>query len=111
MCWRRRGSGPAAGVAEFRLSAAAERELGAIYAHTAEVFGTYQAEAYLAGLERTFDLLAHFPRIGRPVDEVVPGYRRFQFQSHMVFYSDRDGFVLIHAVLHHSRDIRPGLFD
>jgi toxin ParE1/3/4 len=98
-------------VAEFRLSARAERDLGAIYDHTSATFGTYQAEAYLAGLERTFDLLAHFPRIGRAMDEIAPGYRRFQFQSHMVFYSERGAFVLIHAVLHRSRDIRAELFE
>jgi plasmid stabilization system protein ParE len=31
----------------------------------------YQAEAYLAGLDRTFDLLAHFPKIGRSVQELA----------------------------------------
>jgi plasmid stabilization system protein ParE len=29
----------------------------------------------------------------------------------MVFYSEREAFVLIHAVLHRSRDIRPDLFE
>ena len=34
------------------------------------------------------------------MDEIAPGYRRFQFQAHMVFYSERGAFVLINAVLH-----------
>ena len=38
----------------------------------------YQAEAYHAGLERTFGLLADFPSIGINSDEIVPGCRRFR---------------------------------
>jgi toxin ParE1/3/4 len=41
-----------------------------VYDYTEETFGAYQAEAYHAGLERTFDLLANFPLIGRPADEI-----------------------------------------
>jgi toxin ParE1/3/4 len=51
-------------VAEFRLSKRAERDLIEIYDVTDETFGSYQAEAYLAGLDRTFDLLANFPALG-----------------------------------------------
>jgi toxin ParE1/3/4 len=52
-------------VADFRLSERAEHDLIEIYDYTEETFGAYQAEAYHAGLERTFDLLASFHRIGR----------------------------------------------
>jgi toxin ParE1/3/4 len=98
-------------VAEFKLSARAEADLLDIYEYTASVFGTYQADAYLGGLERTFDLLANFPRIGTSVNDTAPGYRRFRFQAHMVFYTeDQDGLV-IRVILHHSREIRPDLFD
>jgi toxin ParE1/3/4 len=66
-------------VTEFRLSERAERDLIEIYSNTAETFGSYQAEAYHAGLERTFDLLASFPRIGRAMAEIAPRFRRFRF--------------------------------
>ena len=98
-------------MAEFRLSERTERDLIEIYAFTAETFGAYQADAYHAGLERTFDLLACFPRIGRAVDEISPGFRRFRFQSHAVFYSEERDFVLIRAFLHQAREIKPDLFD
>jgi toxin ParE1/3/4 len=65
----------------------------------------------LAGLERTFDLLANFSRIGRGVDEIAPGVRRFRFQAHAVFYSEEQQFILIRAVLHQTREIKPELFD
>ncbi len=89
----------------------AKRNLVEIYDRTEEHFGTYQAEAYIAGLDRTFDLLASFPGIGRAVDDIAPGFRRFRFQAHTVFYTQDRGFVLIRAVVHQSREIRPSLFD
>jgi toxin ParE1/3/4 len=98
-------------VAEFKLSARAEADLLDIYEYTENTFGTYQADAYLAGLERTFDLLANFSRIGTSVDDIAPGCRRFRFQAHVVFYSEEPGCVTIRVVLHHSRQIRPDLFN
>jgi toxin ParE1/3/4 len=98
-------------VADFRLSERAERDLIEIYDYTEETFGAYQAEAYHAGLERTFDLLANFPLIGRAADEIVPGLRRFRFQAHTVFYTEEADFILIRAVLHQAREVRPDLFD
>jgi toxin ParE1/3/4 len=101
---------PTAVVASFRLSARAKDELVAIYDDSEARFGSYQADAYLAGLERTFGLLADFPGIGQAVDYLKVGFRRFRFQAHIVFYiEDRDG-VLIRAVVHEARDIRPELF-
>ncbi len=74
-------------------------------------FGRYQAEAYLAGLERTFGLLADFPGIGTSADELVTGYRRFRFQSHYVFYTQEPDHLLIRALIHVRQDLRPALFE
>ncbi len=98
-------------MAEFRLSERAERDLIEIYNYTEATFGAYQAEAYHAGLERSFDLLANFPLIGRAVDEILPGFRRFHFQAHAIFYTEEAGTILIRTVLHQSRAIKPDLFD
>jgi toxin ParE1/3/4 len=98
-------------VAEFRLSERARADLTDIYEFTARTFGPYQADAYHAGLARTFGLLADFPLIGAVVDELAPGYRRFRFQSHFIFYTAEADHVVIRAVLHAARDIRPRLFE
>ena len=58
-------------MAEYRLSVRARSQLIDIYEFTTTTFGQYQAEAYHAGLERTFGLLADFPRIGQQVDELA----------------------------------------
>jgi toxin ParE1/3/4 len=101
---------PPVAVASFHLSAQAEAELIAIYDYSEASFGRYQAEAYFSGLERTFGLLADFPGIGQSADHIAPGYRRFRFQSHYIFYSEKDGSIVIHALPHSAQDIRPELF-
>ena len=98
-------------MSSFRLSARARADLLDIYDYTEATFGVYQADAYHAGLERTFGLLADFPLIGQPVDELAAGYRRFRFQSHLVFYSDEVDHVAIRTILHTAKDIRPQLFE
>jgi toxin ParE1/3/4 len=98
-------------MAEYRLSVRVRAHLLDIYDFTATTFGQYQAEAYHAGLERTFSLLADFPRIGQSVDELAPRYRRFRFQSHNIFHTEESAFILIRAIYHHAQDIRPRLFD
>ena len=61
-------------MAEYRLTNRARADLIDIYDFTERNFGTYQADAYYAGLVRSFGLLADFPLIGQPVDELAEGY-------------------------------------
>jgi len=98
-------------MAEFRLSLRARRTLIDIYAFTDEKFGRYQADAYHAGFEKTFGLIAEFPRIGRTADELMAGLRRFRFQSHHIFYFVEDDHVLVLDIFHVSQDVRPELFE
>jgi len=76
-------------MADYRLSLRAEADLLDIYAFTEAKFGQYQADAYHAGFERIFSLLADFPRIGTPCDELVAGYRRFPASNPTTFSSRR----------------------
>jgi toxin ParE1/3/4 len=98
-------------MAEYKLTDRARADLIDIYDFTERRFGAYQADAYYAGLIRTFDLLADFPRIGQPVDELAAGYRRFRFQSHLIFYTEQPDYIEIRAIVHAAQDIRPQLFD
>jgi toxin ParE1/3/4 len=98
-------------VAEYRLSLRARSDLLSIYAFSEVRFGRYQADAYHAGFERTFGLLADFPGIGTNADELVAGYRRFRFQSHYIFYTEEADHVLIRALIHVRQNLRPALFE
>ncbi len=98
-------------MADYRLSIRARSQLVDIFDFTERTFGLYQAEAYYAGLHRTFELLADFPRIGQSVEELAPRHRRFRFQSHNIFYTEEVSDILVRAIYHHAQDIRPQLFD
>jgi toxin ParE1/3/4 len=80
---------PTRTVGEYRLSLRTRGDLVDIYVFSHANFGRYKADAYYAGLERTFGLIADFPGIGINSDELVVGYRRFRFQSHYVSLSLR----------------------
>jgi toxin ParE1/3/4 len=97
-------------VARYELSDEATDELFAIYEYSENKFGTYQAEAYHAGLVHTFELLADFPRIGLPADELRPGYRRHRYQSHYVFFTEEADHIVIRAIIHTKQNLRPQLF-
>ena len=98
-------------MAEYRLTDRARTDLIDIYDFTERKFGAYQAEAYHAGLVRSFGLLADFPLIGQAADELAVGHRRFRFQSHLIFYTVQPDHVEIRVVVHGALDIRPQLFE
>jgi toxin ParE1/3/4 len=98
-------------MAKYRPTNRARSDLIDIYDFTESKFGAYQAEAYYAGPVRPFGLLAGFPLIGQTVDELAAGYRRFRFQSHLIFYTVQPDHVEIRAVVHSAQDIRPQLFE
>lgn len=98
-------------MANYRLSELARKQVQDIGYFTAKQFGFYQAKAYHAGLERTFGLLADFPKIGAEASELLAGARRFRFQSHVIFYTEEPDGVLIRAVFHGAQNIRSELFE
>ena len=98
-------------MAEFKLARKADNKLVGIYGFTLVKFGQYQADAYVAGFEKTFSLLADYPRMGVEVNQFRAGLRRFRFQSHFIFYTEEEFGVLIRDVLHTSQSVRRELFD
>ncbi len=65
----------------------------------------------MTGLQKSFELLAVFPGIGRFADELLPGLKRHRFQAHHIFYTIEPGHILIRALVHQSKVVRPPLFD
>lgn len=98
-------------MAEYKPTQRARADLIDIYDFTESGFGVYQADSYYAGPVRSFGLLADFPLIGQTMDELAAGYRRFRFQSHLIFYTVQPDCVEIRAVVHAAQNIRPQLFD
>lgn len=98
-------------MGSYSVSERARSKLVEIYAHTELNFGRLQADAYHAGFEKLFELIASFPGMGRSADELKPGYRRYRHQSHYIFYTLADDGVVIQTILHAAQNLRPELFD
>jgi toxin ParE1/3/4 len=84
----------------YRLSRLARLDLIAIADYTVDTWGLKQADHYVDGLAGCFERLARTPGMGRPCDQIRPGYRRMEHEMHVVIYrADRD-FVFISRILH-----------
>jgi len=62
-------------MAEYKLSQRATDNLVEIYAYTELNLGRYQANAYIAGFDDIFELLAQFPHMGREAKDLQAGFR------------------------------------
>jgi toxin ParE1/3/4 len=111
MSWRRREPRLPLAMDKARLSRRAAQDLEDIYLNTDGLFGHYQAEAYLTGLERTIGLVADFPDIGLNASEIFPNLKRFRFQMHYVFYTIEPDHVFIRTIIHARQQLRRELFD
>jgi len=91
-------------VRRLDTQSAARFDLRQIYEFSLGKFGRRVAEAYLLGLQRTFDRLLEYPFIGPVYPEVAPEMRFIRNRSHRIFYRLDDEVVLIMRVLHTKRD-------
>lgn len=72
----------------------------------AEAFGEAAAEAYVAGFEATFALIAAHPFAGAVHDEVRPPIRSLPHGSHRVFYDLVEGCAVVQRILHKAMDVQ-----
>ena len=90
---------------DYRLSRLASADLEEIAEYTIERFGIEQARRYRDGLKTCFDQLANNPALGKGSEQLMRGLRRFEHQSHVVFYINESEDIFIVRVLHSSMDV------
>tara|TARA_R110000787_G_scaffold47549_3_gene114984 strand:- start:208 stop:507 length:300 start_codon:yes stop_codon:yes gene_type:complete len=91
-------------VADYVLSDAARQDLLRIAEYTLDRFGARRSETYLEEFRRCFDLISRNPGIGRNMDRIRPGLRRYDRGSHLVFYMSGATGLLVVRVLHARQD-------
>ena len=89
---------------DYRLSVAAEEDIGALFRFSEVTFGPRQTDTYMDGLVRSFQKLAQTPGIGRSAEDLRFGFFRFRYQSHMIFYTIEPERIVIQRVLHARMD-------
>lgn len=92
----------------FKLSRKAKKDLKDIAKFTAKTWGREQRNLYLTQIDGVFSMLAENPKIGRDCPEILTGYRKFPYESHVIFYTqDTDNEILIVRILHKNMDVSP----
>ena len=93
-------------MADYRLSRRAAADLEAIADYTIEQFGVAQARRYRDSLRLCFERLSENPRMGRRVEQLLPGPRRLEHRSHVIFYTRSDNDLFIVRILHARMHVR-----
>jgi len=98
-------------LAVFRFSHRAEADLMEIADYTLRTWGEEQVIRYLEDLERCCQLLADHPESGRSSHQFRPGLRRMEHGSHVVFYRQEAGGILVSRVLHQRMLLEASTLD
>ena len=89
----------------------ASRDIDEIYLYGFINFGEEQVELYVAKMKNVLEMMRSNPEIGRLDTRVNPAIRRFDFESHVIFYDISDNDIIIVRVLHGSMDFVNNLFS
>lgn len=88
----------------FRFSTQASQDVEDIYLYGFLNFGEKQADLYSLKIQNCIGILCANPEIGRLDTRVNPAVRRFDFESHVIFYDIEADSILIVRILHRSMD-------
>lgn len=89
---------------KLKISNAAAQDIEGIYLYGFFNFGENQADAYNAAMNDRLHLVCSNPEIGRLDTRVNPAVRRFDFESHVIFYDVENDSILVVRILHRSMD-------
>jgi len=81
----------------YTVSQAADADIDALFDLGIDLFGQAQAENYVAGLIKTLEFLASFPRAARLRDDLPSPIRAYPYKAHLILYDidDTDDIVIV----------------
>ena len=89
----------------FKITSKALDDLRSIGQYTSSRWGVAQRNRYLAMLDNSFQAISNEPLLGKPCDDIKPGYRKYYAGRHLIFYRTTQSNVQIVRILHDSMDI------
>jgi toxin ParE1/3/4 len=85
-------------------SSRAREDLKGIWRYTFAEWGEAQADKYLAEPGAGIARLREHPELGRPREDVRPGYRSLRINEHIVYYTITPSVIRIVRILHVRMD-------
>ncbi|PWV99970.1 toxin ParE1/3/4 [Hoeflea marina] len=80
-----------------RITQRAERDLKDIHRYTVDTFGLAQAEKYLRELDAVFQILGHYPNMGRIYEGRT---HQFVHGKHIILYRVGSDEIVIGRIFH-----------
>jgi toxin ParE1/3/4 len=87
-------------MGRLRFSRRAEVDLLSIGDYSLHKWGKAQAVHYIGELEVCCQTLADNPALGRLCDHVRPGLHRHEHGTHVLFYRQERGGIVVSRILH-----------
>ncbi len=89
----------------FRLTQKAIEDLKDIGRYTQENWGREQRDLYLSKLDESFHTIAQEPEVGKACDYILPDYRKYHVNRHLIFYRTNNNEIEIIRILQDSMDV------
>lgn len=89
---------------KFKFTARARKDLLQIGRYTELKWGKDQRNHYLKQLDVAFNMIARNPKIGKDQSYLLPGYRSYQHNAHVIYYREFEAIEII-RVLHKQMDV------
>jgi len=91
---------------DYLLLPKAREDIEDAWRYTADTWSEQQADLYVDGLVRAFELIANLPEIGREHTEFEPAVRIHVHAGHLIVYRSDDNCLWVLRVLGGRRDWR-----
>ena len=82
----------------------AEQDLLNIWLYTFENWGTNQADKYLDQIDNALKNIALNPNIGVNIDNIRQGYKKYQINEHILFYTATESTINVVRILGNDMD-------
>lgn len=86
------------------ISRKAQRDFEEIYAFSVEFFGRNQAEIYAEMIHTKIQIIAENPSFGTEYANVRDGVRRYECESHAIYYEATANGIRVLRILHGRMD-------
>jgi toxin ParE1/3/4 len=94
----------------YKFTPNARAALDVLLSHSLLNFGKPQTDRYMEGFQRTFELIAQFPGIGRRAGNLKTGLHHYRYESNYIFFTVEDDHILIREIFHTSQNITKKMF-
>lgn len=87
------------------LTRQAQRDSERLLPYTVQRWGEEQRHTYALAIDRALRLLGDNPGIGRPRDDIRPGYRIYPVEHHLILYRITPNTISVIRVLRNRMDV------